>query len=135
MVFKALKGQLELRETVLLFTITLLAFPARLLIPYALVFDTVITILIIMLFKNIRLYPSVAKFMEICGKHSFNIFLFHTFLFYLYIPQIIYWHRNPIIILITLLFFCLIISYTIEYGKEKMGYNRFLKRINAKVIS
>lgn len=111
----------------------MLAFPVRLLIPYALAFDTVITVLLVMTFKNIKMHTYLSRSLEFCGKHSFNIFLFHTFLYYLYIPQIIYWHPNPIIILITLLLFCLSLSYAMEYGKNKLGYYKALQIINSKV--
>ncbi len=103
--------------------------------PYALVFDTVITIMIVLTYKNIRLHPYLSKSLEFCGQHSFNIFLFHTFLFYLYIPQIIYWHRNPVIIFITLFLFCIPISMGIEYGKTKLGYYKILTKINTTTTS
>lgn len=130
---RAMQGNLALWETIVLISITILSVPARFIVPYELVFDTVITILIVLTYKNIKLHPNLAKSLEFCGKHSFNIFLFHTFLFYLYIPQIIYWHRNPVIIFITLLFLCIPISMGIEYGKRKIGYYTLLNKINRTV--
>lgn len=61
------------------------------------------------------------RFLELCGKHSFNIFLFHTFIFYLYFSEIIYYPRNPVLIFIWLLAVCLAISVCIEWLKEVTG--------------
>jgi len=130
---KTIHGQLTSWQSVVLITVTTLLIQMRLIMPYALVFDTAITIMIVLSYKNTRLHPYLSKSLEFCGKHSFNIFLFHTFLFYLYIPQIVYWHRNPIIIFLTLLLLCLSLSYMIEYGKTKLGYYKVLHRINYKL--
>lgn len=128
-VFRATDGRLTFWEIVALIILIVLSVPVRSLMPYAMIFDTIVAILIIFCFKNIRMHPYISSTLGFCGKHSFNIFLFHTFLFYLYIPQLIYWHRNPIIIFITLLLFCLTISVVIERGKEKLGYYKLLKQI------
>jgi len=130
---RTIQGKLTYCESITLVAVTILMIPLRMIMPYALVFDTAITIMIVLTYKNIRLHPFLSKSLEFCGKHSFNIFLFHTFLFYLYIPQIIYWHRNPIIIFLTLLVLCLSLSYMIEYGKTKLGYYKVLQRINSKL--
>jgi len=132
---RLLQGTLTLWESVVIVAITILMIPLRMIMPYALVFDTLITIMIVLTYKNIKykLHPYLSKSLGFCGKHSFNIFLFHTFLFYLYIPQIIYWHRNPIIIFLTLLLLCLSLSWVIEYGKTKLGYYKVLQRINSEV--
>ena len=126
---KASNGQLSFWEISILIIMIGISIPIRFLTSYALVIDTLIAILIIFCFKNIKMHPYIHKSLRFCGKHSFNIFLFHTFLFYLYLPLFIYWHRNPLIIFITLLLFCLSISVIIEYGKDKLGYYKFLNRI------
>jgi len=125
LIIKIMRG-LPPAGAAVLFIITLFAFPVRLLMPYPLLFDTIITILIVLTYKNIKIHLYISKSLEFLGKHSFNIFLFHTFLFYLYTPQIIYWNRNPVIIFITLLFFCIPISMGIEYGKTKLGFYKVL---------
>ena len=68
-----------------------------------------------------KLFSIVLAFL---GKHSFNIFLFHTFLYAYYFEQWIYWSSNPILIYLTLLFSCLAISIVIEWLKEKLGVKR-----------
>ena len=127
---RTIQGRLTTWESVALIALTLLMIPLRMIMPYALLFDTVITIMIVLTYKNLRLHPYLSKSLEFCGKNSFNIFLFHTFLFCLYIPQIIYWHQNPIIILLILLLLCLSLSYVMEYCKAKLGYYKILQKIN-----
>ena len=53
-----------------------------------------------------------------------NIFLFHTFIYYYYFEQFIFYSRNPIIIYSTLLAICLIISVIIEIVKKQIGFNK-----------
>ena len=132
LIYRCLNGELSRLEILIILVVVISYIPLRLIVPYALVFDTIITILLIFLYKNIKIHRFVSSFLHFCGKHSFNIFLFHTFLFYLYIPQIIYWHRNPVVIFTTLILFCLLISCLIEEGKKKLGYYKILQTINSK---
>ncbi len=55
------------------------------------------------------------------GVHSMNIFLFHTFIYYYYWQDLIYWTRNPFLIFLTLLIVSLIISIAIETVKKKLN--------------
>lgn len=118
MINKVIHKSLSKWETIALAMITVAAFPLRMLMPPALVFDTATAILIVLLFHNINLHPALAKSMAFLGQHSFNIFLFHTFIYFLYLPQIVYWHRNPVVVFITLLLICITISSSIEYLKR-----------------
>lgn len=121
----AVRGELRRTSLIVLISLLLLLMAIRFKLPYALGFDTLITILIIIAYKNIGIPPVVSRFLNLCGKHSFNIFLFHTFLYYLYIPDIIYWNRNPIIIFLTLLAFCLPTSYFINKLHGLVSIDRF----------
>lgn len=67
--------------------------------------------------SNIKYLNSSLKFI---GKHSSNIFLFHTFIYYLYFKKFIYSFRYNILIFIVLLCICLIISICIEIAKGKI---------------
>ena len=60
--------------------------------------------------------------MAFLGKHSMNIFLFHTFIFYFWFQNIIYASRNPIIIFFTLLAICIPISIVLEWMKRYTIY-------------
>lgn len=66
---------------------------------------------------------------RLIGVHSFNIFLFHTFIYSLFLSSLIYWLRYPPSIFIVLLFSCLIISIGLEYiraGSRKYILNPLL---------
>lgn len=73
-------------------------------------------------------YISNSKILNYCilliGKHSFNIFLFHTFIFY-YFSSFIYWSDSPVLIFFTLLFSCLAISVLLENLKDFIKFNSF----------
>lgn len=96
----------------------------RLLIPYALLWDTCIALIIILLYKNFKRIIKIQTGLEFLGKHSFNIFLFHTFIYYLYFPFLIYWSSNPLIIFISLLASSVAISMGIERLKVVVGFYR-----------
>lgn len=61
------------------------------------------------------------------GKHSTNVFLFHTFIFYFWFRDFIYISRNPVIILLELLIVCYTISTLIELAKTKIGFYKLCK--------
>ena len=67
------------------------------------------------------------------GKHSANIYLMHTFIFYYWFPDYFYSLRSPIVIFGCLMVFCLLLSGMIEYGKEKLGYNKIVSYILGKI--
>lgn len=111
---RAIQGKLKKIEKIILLSGLFFLMAVRFKLPFALGFDTLIALLIVLAYRNIILPTSIQKFLCICGHHSFNIFLFHTFYYYLYIPEIIYWSRNPVIIFLTLLAFVLPTSYFIN---------------------
>ena len=65
----------------------------------------------------------LSRVLAFLGKHSFNIFLFHTF-FLIYTPKYIYWNRNPFLIFLTMLLTCIVVSIGIEYIKNIFGVNK-----------
>lgn len=66
------------------------------------------------------------KAFEFIGVHSFNIFLFHTFIYYYYFPDFIYAFHYPVIIFAVLLGICLILSVGIETLKKWIGFDKLL---------
>ena len=82
--------------------------------------DTFLTYFVIQIIfisvKNGRFVLS--KFLELLGKHSFNIFLFHTFLYAIYFSKYIYLPKYPIIILPMFLTICLLISFVLDKIKS-----------------
>lgn len=63
------------------------------------------------------------------GKHSMNIFLFHTFIFSHWFKSLIFMPRNPIVIFLLLLCVCLAISVVLEQLKRLLFVNRLIKSI------
>lgn len=111
--------------------ITVFLFCIRNLIPhpYPLLFDGVLSLFIIASFKLINLGNTAINVLSFMGKHSMNIFLFHTFIYYYYFHDFIYWTQNPILILLTLLFVCLSISVGMEYLKKSLSFDGCCKFI------
>ena len=95
--------------------------------PFPILSDTVFAV---SLCYFIKLCPSnlfVRDVLSFIGKHSMNIFLFHTFIYSHWFRNLIYAPRNPILIFLLLLFVCLLISAAIEQLKCII---RFQKIIN-----
>lgn len=100
---------------------------------YGLLVDTLVALLIILVFKNISL-GKLHPLFQFLGRHSFNIFLFHTFLFYLYFQEMIYWSRNPVVIFLTLVFACVGISYVIEMIKSGIHFKKLHDTISGLIL-
>lgn len=96
---------------------------------FALILDSLTAIFVVLLYKRLHFGPYTHRGLRFLGRHSFNIFLFHTFIYFFYLPQFIFWSRNPFIILITLTSFCITLSVVVEYLKEKVGFNRGMNKL------
>lgn len=103
----------------------------RFFVSNAIPWETVIILWGVYLYKNLSEIKVFASFLSFLGKHSFNIFLFHTFIYGYYFHDYIYWSSNPIVIVSTLLVVCIIISIIIEFLKKKLGINT----LQAKLIN
>ena len=66
------------------------------------------------------------------GKHSMNMYLTHTFIFAYFLHDFIYWFKYPILIFAVLFSISLLLSMTIEFLKEKIGFYRFQKNVISK---
>lgn len=89
--------------------------------------DTMISMGLAMLLYHVKLPKWMDIAMASMGKHSMNIFLFHTFIFLYWFREYIYITRNPFLILLSLLISCYLISVMIEFIKNKIGFYRLLK--------
>ena len=89
--------------------------------------DTLICVGLAMLLYRIKLPKWLDAVMENLGKHSMNIFLFHTFIFLYWFRDYIYITRNPLLIFLSLLLSCWIISVVIEFIKNKIGFYRLIR--------
>ena len=85
--------------------------------------DTFFGIMLILWTTELILVSDTAKkLLEFIGIHSFNIFLFHTFIYYYYFADLIYAFKNPLLIFAFLLIVCLIISVVIEALKKRLSF-------------
>ena len=106
-------------------------FVLGLFVEYGYLWDASIVLGIIMaysLFKD-STNKYVLESFKFLGKHSFNIFLFHTFVFNYYFPDLIYWSHNPIVALISIITTCVIISVAIEYLKKAIRLDKLQSTI------
>lgn len=90
----------------------------------SLVWDAAIVVLVVMLYQLISLPSWLERPLQFLGVHSYNIFLFHTFIFALYFHDFIFWSRNPILIYTTLLLVCIPVSMGIEWLKSAVHINK-----------
>lgn len=63
------------------------------------------------------------------GKHSMNMFLFHTFIFYYWFRDETYYFRNPVIIFLQLVAVSYLLSVIIEFVKDKIGFYKLCNKI------
>lgn len=89
--------------------------------------DTIICIGFAVLLYRVKLPKWLDDTMVSLGKHSMNIFLFHTFIFSFWFKEYIYITRNPFLIFLSLIIPCYLISVLIEFIKDKIGFYRLLK--------
>ena len=76
-------------------------------------YDSFIVLILIMEYRLLYIPKIIKDIFSFLGKHSMNIFLFHTFIFLYWLKDFIYYTRKPIIIFVSLLIPCLIISIAI----------------------
>lgn len=99
---------------------------------YPLCLDSFIAISIIMIWQTKPIWANNRKLnnsLIALGNHSFNIFLFHTFIFELYFKNLIYYSRSPIIIFCLTLSVCFVISTAIEKLKQVISFNTIQTKI------
>ncbi len=87
------------------------------------------------LLQILFLLKKQSRLLILLGKHSYNIFLFHTFIFYYFFPKFIYSFYNPILIFVVLTTISLLISIVLEWVKEHIYFyklNSWLKNVTFK---
>ena len=106
--------------------IVLLSIPvliaARLFLDFKFITDTLLSISFTCTILSISLSEIINKSLAFVGKHSMNIFLFHTFIFSHWFKSLIYFQKNPILIFLVFLAICLLISMMLEWVKSKTLY-------------
>ncbi len=81
-------------------------------------FDFAGALSLVTLAKSVRRWVWADAALAFLGKHSMNIFLFHTFVYSYYFSDFIYSDPNPLIIYAKLLAVCLPLSMAIEWFKR-----------------
>lgn len=87
-------------------------------------------LVIVSTFEATRTVPALKKILGFLGRHLFNIFLFHTFIYFYFWPEVIYAPRNPLVILVLLLGVCLVVSLALEKVKSLVGLPRLQAAID-----
>ena len=88
--------------------------------------DALICICSSILLYKITLPKWLIKVFSELGKHSMNMFLVHSFYYYYWFREYIYYSRNPIIIFITLLIISYLSSVIIEWIKRRIGIYKLI---------
>ena len=83
-------------------------------------------LIILFIFELTSIFRLLEKVLGFLGKHLFNIFLFHTFIYYYYWSEFIYSFQNPLLIFFALLSICTVISLTIEQLKRRVYFNELI---------
>jgi len=78
-------------------------------------------------YEFISKIKSINKVGLFLGKHSFNIFLFHSFIYLRYFKNFIYSFDEPILIFSVLMGISIILSILIEELKKLIRFNEFQK--------
>lgn len=89
-----------------------------------------ISLLIGLFVNKIKILNIIFSFL---GKHSANIYLIHTLLFYYWFPNFFYSIENPLIIFLLLISISLMFSILMEYIKDKIKYNKICNQILNKI--
>lgn len=96
-------------------------------------------VLIFILNESSKLNGKFTNLINLLGKHSMNIFLFHTFIFADLLPKVIYSTKSICLDYIIMILFCLAISMAIEMFKRLIGipilYGRLKLFIDGKELN
>lgn len=88
-----------------------------------------IVLLAIIVFREIKYLKPALIYL---GKHSMNIFMIHTFLYFYFYREYIYFTSNPAAIFGVLLASSLLLSIILEFIKTELGLYRLADRLTQK---
>lgn len=115
----------------LLLLLVCIASVERMLIRESIFFDSILVTLLVLLYNFFRLSKPFTILLAFLGRHSMDIFLFHTFIYSHWFKAEIYASRNPVIIFLTLLVVCVIISLILEQIKKLLRINNLINKVDA----
>ena len=87
-------------------------------------------ILILFIFEVTMVFNRLNLILGYLGKHLFNIFLFHTFIYLYFFSDFIYMFKYPVFIFFVLLFICILVSLVIEQLKVIVGFDKLVKWVS-----
>jgi len=94
--------------------------------------DWLFSVLLVMLVHELGSQWSMAKrVLAYLGGHLFNVFLFHSFIYYYFWAEWLYGIGQPIWIFLTLFSICLALSIVIEYLKKLLLIDLLQKKVIA----
>lgn len=99
-------------------------------LPNNLYFDSIFAFSIVLFsYLIISKIPIISSILFLLGKHSANIFMFHTFIFEYYFSSFIYGFKYSLLIYFVMIIVCLAISVTLEFIKKKIKYDKLFAKI------
>lgn len=84
--------------------------------------DTTICIFIVNYYQQKHYNANNLSLLKFLGFHSFNIYLFHSFINMYYFTDIVYWCNNTLVVFPFFVISCMIISLIIEKSKDIIGF-------------
>jgi hypothetical protein len=81
----------------------------------------------------IRNIPCLNSLLQYLGKHSMNMYMIHTFIYYYWFNRFIYSFEYPVLIFVALTCISLGISILLELLKKQIHLPAFVKAINTKI--
>jgi hypothetical protein len=85
--------------------------------------------IILLIFELSMTFQIIGPALSFLGKHLFNVFLFHSFIYCYYWKDFIYSFKQPVLIFLVLLFLCVGVSIVLEYVKKVIGFHSLIQKI------
>lgn len=127
--FPAITPPYKWMSIFILLAILLVVFLERIKAGDKILYDSFIVLILIVEYKLLYIPLYIKRFFVFLGKHSMNIFLFHTFIFLYWFKDVIYFTRNPFLIFISLLLPCMVVSILIEKLKALIHFGKLNEKI------
>lgn len=97
----------------------------------AILYDALIVTIGVTVYQYVDGFKSIKKFLEFLGRHSMDMFLTHTFLFFLWpsTHKIVYATSNPLVIYVTGVTLSLMLALGIEKIKNVIDINKIISKL------
>ena len=88
--------------------------------------DSFLCLGLFLFLTRVSMRNMIGRVLEELGKHSMNMFLTHTFIYYFWFKEYIYISRNPLLIFLSLVVSSYWLSILIEWFKRRIGFYKIL---------